>query len=187
MNLSFKLKKAAAVLTVAGTLSLCGCGSKLPFVQQKPDFNGTYTVSAEITYNKTKAKAVLTRINSSEWEFKFSEPKAFEGLTVNLNDSSYAASLGGLSFSSDNSGIYAAAPQLIAKSIGKLTAANDSITASDGVLTFTGDIDGKRLSVTADEHTGNLISLKIPTLKLAVNFSNQKPFTLDLPEEGDIS
>lgn len=186
--MSLKLKKAAAALAVAGTLSLCGCGTKLPFVQKKPDFNSTYTVSAEITYDKTKAKAVLTRIDDSEWEFKFTEPKALEGLLLNLNDSSYAASLGGLSFSSENSGVYAAAPQLIARSIKQLAAAaSDTLTASDGVLTFTGDIDGKRLSVTADEITGNLISLKIPTLKLAVNFSDQKPFTPEFSEDGEIN
>lgn len=174
----FNFKKIAAVIAVAGLSStLCGCGAKMPFAQRTPSFNTTYTVTADITYDKVKAKAELTRIDSTEWTFEFVEPKELKGVSISLNDKKYSASLDGLSFSAEDSAVYAAAPQIIAKAVSLLSgSSNDKLTASDGVLTFTDEIDGKRVTITADERTGSLISLKLPHLKLAVNFSDQKPY-----------
>lgn len=186
--MSFKLKKAAAVLAVAGTLLLSGCGGKMPFAQKTPNFNSTYTVTADITFDKLKAKADLTRVSPDEWEFRFTEPKQLNGLSIKLNSEKYAASLGGLSFSAEDSSVYAAAPQLIAKAVGLLSnALGDKITSSDGVLTFTDELDGKRITITANERTGDLISLKYPHCKLSVNFSDQKPYTLVIPEDGSVT
>ena len=186
--MSFKLKKAAAVLAVAGTLILSGCGGKMPFAQRTPDFNSTYTVTADITFDKLKAKADLTRVSTDEWEFKFTEPKQLNGLSIKLNSEKYAASLGGLSFSAEDNSGYIAAPQLIAKAVGQLSnALGDKITSSDGVLTFTDDLDGNRITITANERTGDLISLKCPHFKLSVNFSGQKPYTLMLPDDGEVT
>lgn len=183
-----KLKKAAAALAVAGTLILTGCGAKLPFTQRTPDFNSTYTVTADITFDSLKAKADLTRVTSDEWEFKFTEPKQLNGLTVKLNSERFSVSLGGLSFSAEESSVYTALPQLIAKSVGLLSkAVGENITSADGVLTFTGELDGKRITITANERTGELISLKYPHCKLSVNFSDQKPYTLVLPENSDVT
>lgn len=174
----FNFRKIGACAAVALTLTLCGCGGKLPFTQKAPSFNTTYTVTADITYDKVKAKAELTRVNSTEWTFNFVEPKELSGLSISLNDKKYAASLDGLSFSAADSAKYAAAPQMIAKAVSLLSSTtNDKLTAADGVITFTDEIDGKRVTITADERTGSLISLKLPNLKLAVNFSDQKPYT----------
>ena len=172
---------------MAAALLLSGCGGKLPFIQKTPDFNTTYTVSADITFDELKAKAELTRVTSDEWEFSFTEPKQLNGLTVKLNRERFAASLGGLSFSAEESSEYTAMPQLIAKAIGLLSkAAGENITSSeDGVLTFTDELDGNRITITADGRTGNLISLKCPHFKLTVNFTDQKPYTLVLPDESD--
>lgn len=187
--MSFKPKMiAAAVLAAAGTLSLCGCGSGLPFVQKTPNFNSTYTVTADITYDKIKAKANITRVTLDEWEFCFTEPKQLNGLIVRLNNEKYFASLGGLSFSAEDNPLYAAAPRLISDSISLLSAAaNDKTTASEGVLTFSDELDGKHVTITANERTGDLISLKCPNRKLSVSFSDQKPYTLILPEEDGIT
>ena len=187
--MSFKFRKPAALaLSVIGTLSLCGCGTKLPFVRKTPDFNSTYTVTADITYDDLKAKADLTRVTLDEWEFKFTEPKQLNGLSIKLNNEKYAASLGGLSFSAADSSVYTAAPQLIAKSIGLLSnSANDKTTSSDGVLTFSDELDGKRITITANERTGDLISLKCPHRKLSVNFSGQKPYTFVPPKGGSVT
>lgn len=181
-----KLKKAAAALAAAGTLFLSGCGGKLPFTQRTPDFNSTYTVSADITFDSLKAKADLTRVTLDEWEFKFTEPKQLSGLTIKLNSEKYAASLGGLSFSAEDNPVYTALPKLIANSIGLLSrSAGENIASSDGVLTITDELDGKRVTITANERTGDLISLKCPHHKLSVNFSGQKPYTLTIPQENE--
>lgn len=177
MRIIFK-KIAAGIAAVALSVTLCGCGGKMPFAQKTPSFDSTYTVTADITYDKLNAKAELTRVNSTEWTVTFIEPKALEGLSIMLNDKKYSASLGGLSFSAADSAVYAAAPQIIAKAVSLLSmATNDKLTSADGVLTFTDEIDGKRVTITADERTGRLISLKLPNAKLAVNFSDQKPYT----------
>lgn len=172
------IKKIAAVAAVGLSLLMSGCGNKLPFVQRAPSFDTTYTVTADITYDKVTAKAELTRVNSTEWMVDFVEPKALSGISIALNDKKYSASLDGLSFSAADSAVYAAAPQIIAKAVSLLSgASNDKLTASDGVLTFSDEIDGKRVTITADERTGSLISLKLPYQKLAVSFSDQKPYT----------
>lgn len=184
--MSSKLKKAAAALAVAGTLVLSGCGARLPFSQKLPDLNSTYTVKADITFDKLKAKADLTRVSSDEWEFCFTEPKQLSGLNIKLNSEKYAVSLGGLTFSAEESSVYTALPQLVASSIGMLSSlGSDKITSEDGVLTFSCELDGKRVTVTANERTGDLISLKCPHHKLSVNFSEQKPYTLVLPDENE--
>lgn len=174
----FNFRKIGAFAAAAAlSLTLCGCGSKMPFAQRSPSFNTTYTVTADITYDKVKAKAELTRIDNTEWKFEFVEPKELKGLSISLNDEKYSASLDGLSFTAEHNAVYAAAPRVIAKAIALLSSSsNDKLTASDGVLTFTDELDGKRLTVTADERTGSLISLKLPQLKLAVNFSGQQPY-----------
>lgn len=174
----FNFRKIGAVAVAAAlSLSLCGCGSELPFTQRTPNFNTTYTVTADITYDKLKAKAELTRVDSSEWTFEFVEPKELKGLSISLNNEKYSASLDGISFTAEDSAVYAAAPQVIAKAIALLSSSsNDKLTASDGVLTFSDELDGKRVTITADERTGSLISLKLPHLKLAVNFSGQQPY-----------
>lgn len=180
-----KLKMAAAALAAAGTLLLSGCGGKLPFTQKAPDFNTTYTVTADITYDDLKTKAELTRVTSDEWEFVFTEPKQLNGLTVKLNKDRFSASLGGLSFSAEASSEYTALPQLITNAIGLLSnVTSDNITSSDGVLTIAFDLNGNRVTVTANERTGELISLKCPHCKLSVNFTDQKPYTLVLPDEN---
>lgn len=187
--MSFKIGKTAAVaLSLFGTLSLCGCGANLPFVKKMPDFSGTYTVTADITYDKLSAKADITRVTTDEWEFKFTEPKQLNGLTVTFSNDRYFAALGGLAFSADENPLYAAAPQIITQTLTMLSdAESDKTTSSDGVLTFSDELDGKRVTVTADERTGDLISLKCPYRKLSVNFSDQKPYTLDLPESGGVT
>lgn len=181
--MSSKLKKAAAALVITGTLTLCGCGTKLPFTQKTPNFDSTYTVTADITFDNLKAKADVTRVSSDEWEMKFTEPKQLNGLSVKLNSNKYSASLGGLSFSSEHNSVYSAAPHIIAKAIGSLSSSTENASSSDGVLTVNTELDGKRVTITANERTGDLISLKCPHFKLSVNFSDQKPYTLVIPDE----
>lgn len=173
MNIGFK--KTAAALAVMGTLTLCGCKADLPFVQKSPNLDSSYTVKAEITFDKLKAKADVTKSNG-EWEFKFSEPKQLNGLSVKLGENGYSASLGGLTFSADDSSVYTAVPQIVAKAVGIIS--GDSTAKSDnGVLTFDKELDGKRVTITANEKTGELISLKSPHHRLSVNFSEQRAYT----------
>ena len=183
----FKVKKICAALAVIGTMTLCGCKAKLPFTQKTPDFNSTYTVNAEITFDKLKAKAALTRYGESDWEFKFTEPKNLNGLSIQLKPEGYSATLGGLLFSAGENSVYTDAPQIVADAVKLLSGVSgDKLSVSDGVITFSGDVDGKRVTLTADERSGDLISLKCPGAKLSVNFTEQKPFTPNLSESGGV-
>lgn len=174
--MDLRLKKAAAIFAVAGTLALCGCKANLPFVQRTPSLDGSYTVKAEITFDKLKAKADVTKSNG-DWEFRFTEPKQLNGLSVKLGESGYSASLGGLTFSADNNSVYSAVPQIVAKAVGLLSGGGSSAKSENGVLTFDKELDGKRVTVTANEKTGELISLKSPHHRLSVNFSEQRAYT----------
>ncbi len=174
MNL--KLKKTAAIFAVTGTLALCGCKANLPFVQKTPSFDGSYTVKAEITFDKLKAKADITK-GGGEWEFRFTEPKQLNGISVTLGENGYSAELGGLSFSADKSSVYSTVPQIVSQAVGMLSDGNAPAKSEDGVLTFDKELDGKRVTITANEKTGELISLKSPHHRLSVNFSEQRAYT----------
>lgn len=169
-------KKIAAVLALAGTLALCGCKADLPFVQKTPSFDSSYTVKAEITFDKLNAKADITR-NNNEWEFTFTEPKQLNGLSVKLGEKGYSAKLGGLEFSADNNSVYSAMPQIVAKAVEMLSSGGETAKSKDGVLTFDKELDGKRVTITANEKTGELISIKSPHHRLSVNFSEQRAYT----------
>lgn len=179
--MKFWAKKAAAIFAVTGALALCGCKADLPFVQRTPSFDDTYTVKAEIAFDKLKAKADVTK-GDGEWEFRFTEPKQLNGLSVKLGENGYSASLGGLTFSADDSSVYSAVPQIVANAVGTLSGGDGSAKSEDGVLTFNKELDGKRVTITANEKTGELISLKSPHHRLSVNFSEQKAYT---PEPDD--
>lgn len=183
----FKVKKLCAALVTISTMSLCGCKANLPFTRKTPNFNSTYTVNADITFDKLKAKAELTRYGESDWEFKFTEPKSLNGLSIQLKPEGYSATLGGLLFSAEENSVYTDAPQIVADAVKLLSGvSDDKLSVSDGVITFSEDVDGKRVTLTADESTGSLISLKCPGAKLSVNFTEQKPFTPNLSESGGV-
>lgn len=178
---------AAGAAAMIGLVSVCGCSAaKLPFIQQTPDFNKSYTISADIVYDDMKAKADLTRLSASNWEFTFTEPKQLNGITMSLSENGYSAQLGGLKFSAGDGG-YTLLPKVIGGAIDLLSSCtSENIEAADGVLTMDTEYGGKKVTITANERTGDLISLKCPYHKLSVNFSGQKSFTPPDPEEGGL-
>ena len=70
--------------------------------------------------------------------------------------------------------MYSALPEIISRAVDKLPEiAQESMTEKDGVLTAETDFNGERVIITAAKDTGELISLKCPSYKLSVHFSNQ--------------
>ena len=164
-----KFVKFLALPVVAATL--CGCSGTLPFTKKTPDFSVNQALTAEIKSGNLEAKANVSR-NDGEWEFSFTEPKTLGGIVVKLGENGVDGQLGSLSFAVDDNQSYALYPEIIAKTVDSLDKIPaEKISAKDGVLTIETDFEGSKTTVTADERTGKLISLKCPQYKLAVNFT----------------
>ena len=164
-----KFVKFSALPIIAATL--CGCSGTLPFTKKTPDFSVNQSLTAEIKSGNLEAKANVTR-NDGEWEFAFTEPKTLGGIVVKLGEKGVDGHLGSLSFLVDDNQSYALYPEIIAKTVDALDKIpTEKISAKDGVLTIETDFEGSKTTVSADERTGKLISLKCPQYKLAVNFA----------------
>ncbi len=180
-----KIISAAAIAAAAATL--CGCSGKLPFSGNTPDFDKSYTVCADISCGELSAKADVTRISAGDYLFTFSEPKELCGITLEYGEGFYTAKLGGLSFKADENAEYAMLPEIIASSLNAVVGLPaENIEQSDGVMTMETEFSGKKVTVEADSKTGGLISLKCPYHQLSVEFSGQKPYVSDLPDEGGL-
>ena len=185
--LKFVRKSAIAAIAAGTVIMLSGCEVKNPFAEKKPDFNKTYTVSADIKCGRLNAKADVTRAASEDWQFVFTEPKQLNGVTLCYGADGLSASLGGLSFSADENSEYAMLPEIIGKSI-DLLAANppESVAKEDASIIADSAFNGEKVTVTVDEKTGDLQLLKCPHYQLSVTFSGQKPYVPKLPEEGGL-
>ncbi len=173
----------AAVITAA---ALCGCNVKLPFVGNSLDFNKSYSVNAEINCNRLNAKAEVIRAAANDWEFTFTEPKELNGIVIAFGTNGYMASLGDLKLKTDENASYMILPEIIGNALDALAVSSmDSFTQNDGVVSAELDLNGKTVTVTADEK-GNLISLKSPYHQLSVNFSGQQAYKSSLPDEGGL-
>ena len=165
-----KFVKFSALPIIAATL--CGCSGTLPFTKKTPDFSINQALTAEIKSGNLEAKAKVSR-SDGEWEFSFTEPKTLGGIVVKLGEKGVDGHLGSLSFLVDDNQSYALYPEIIAKTVDSLDKIPaEKISAKDGVLTIETDFEGSKTTVTADERTGRLISLKCPQYKLAVNFTD---------------
>lgn len=168
------------------SILLCGCDAKLPFGSTKPNFDTEFTVNAEINCDKLNAKADVTRVGADDWSFTFTEPQQLAGITINLTGSACTGTLGGLLFEAEENSEYAMIPEIIADSINSLSkCTNEQIVQNDEILTYDTEFGGKKVTVTANEKSGELIALKCPYHKLAVNFSNLKPYKKPASEESN--
>lgn len=173
----FWKKTALAAGTAAAVIALSGCSGKIPFTDRRLDFNKSYTVCAEIDCDRLKAKADVTRAAAQDWQFVFTEPKELKGMTLSYNSGVLSGALGELSFSADDNTQYAMLPEIIASSVDMLSAIpTESLLKEDGAVVAEPTFDGEKVTVTMDEKTGNLVSLKCPHYQLAVTFSEQKPY-----------
>lgn len=180
-------KKIAAIGAAAlAAMTLSGCNGKLPFMGSKPDFNKSYSVCAEIKCDRLEAKADVIRAGTDDWEFTFTEPKELNGVIVAFGQNGYTAKLGDLKFNADENVEYTMLPKVIGSALEQLAVVDAStLTSEDGVLTAQVALDDKTVTITANEK-GDLISLKSPYHQLSVNFSEQKPYISQLPDEGGL-
>lgn len=179
-------KKAAVSAAVIGLASLCGCSLPFnPLTPSAPNFDSSYKVSADIVYDDLNARADITRNGASDWVFSFTEPKQLSGVTLSINAEGRSAKLGELSFSVGDNDVYTLIPEVIGGAIDGLAVTGNELTLADGVLTAETEFEGKKVTVTANER-GDLISLKCPYHKLAVNFSEQQAYTPRDPGLGGL-
>ena len=170
------MRKMICAALLGGVVLLVGCNGSVPFVSEKlPDMDGGFSSTAEITFGKMTARAEIDRIEPGSWEFSFTSPEELAVMTV--QDGMLTASLGDIS-TEDCGGDHTALPVIIAGAIdglGSLSARD--LSEKDGVLTAHSDGCGSRCTVMIDKATGEILSLKSPSDKLAVYFSDISPYT----------
>lgn len=172
------LKTAGAAAVVCAAALLCGCEGAISLNSAKlPDFSSGYSAEAEIAFGSEKAQAEIDRSEPGCWEFRFSEPKELSGVVMKLENGELTASLGALSVTAGG-GDYTMIPVVIADGLDELqNLKSDNFTEENGVLTAKLDSCGSKCTVTADKQTGDILTFKSPSNKLAVYFSNVSPYT----------
>ncbi len=183
------IKKVIFALTTS--LLLCGCDSSDMFSNSPPNFDRSYTATAKIDYGEFSTACDITRSGSNDWCFNFTQPDYLMGMDLKLADGDITASLGEINVTVPDIGAYHSVPDMIAQAVDSLTAINSSsITENEGILTINTEVNGNKVIVTADKN-GNLISLKCPKHKLAVEFGDQlelvPPDELDTLETEEVS
>ncbi len=166
------MKKARTMAILALPLLLCGCNADNIFGKTKPNYDSAYTIKAEIKSGELKAAADITRNGTGDYIFSFTEPDHLMGMSIALSEDGMTASLGSMNVTADSS-FYTAIPETIAESIDSLsTVDSESITEAEGVLTLNTEADGDKVIITSDAD-GELLTLKCPSQKLSVEFSEQ--------------
>ena len=96
---------------------------------------------------------------------------------MKVDNGELSASLGELSVTAGE-GDYTALPVIIAEGIDSAKDASpENVTEENGVLTIRLKSDGKSCTITADKATGDILSFRSPSNKLAVYFSDVSPYT----------
>ncbi|MGN1340785.1 MAG: hypothetical protein ACI4WS_10870 [Oscillospiraceae bacterium] len=172
------LRTVGAAAAVCAAALFCGCEGAISIGSAKlPDFSGGYSANAEITFGNEKAQAEIDRVEPGCWEFRFSEPKELSGVVMKLENGEVTASLGEISVAAGE-GDYTMLPVVIAEGLDELqNLTSDSFTEENGVLTAKLEAFGSKCTVTADKQTGDVLSFKSPSDKLAVYFSEVSPYT----------
>lgn len=172
------MRKLICAAVLGGIVLLSGCGGSMPFVSEKlPDLSGGFSSTAELTFGKLTAQAEIDRIEPGCWEFSFTAPEELSGVVMTVDEGKLSASLGEISVE-DCGGDHTALPVIIAGAIDGLSElSNGDFSEKDGVLTAHSEHSGSRCTVTIDKATGEILSLKSPSDKLAVYFSDISPYT----------
>ncbi len=174
------MRKIIVAAVLGGGLLMSGCSGANPFTAEKlPDFSGGFSSTAELTYGKLTAQADIDRIEPGSWEFTFTAPEELSGVVMTIKDGKLSASLGEISVE-DGGGDHTALPLVIAGAIDGLSGISaGELTEKDGVLSARSDCQGARCTVTIDKATGDILSVRSPSNKLSVYFSDVSPYTAD--------
>ena len=166
------MKKARILALLVLPTMLCGCSTGNIFGRSKPNYDSAYTIKAEIKSGELEAVADITRNGIGEYIFSFTEPDHLMGMNIALCEDELTASLGSMNVTADSS-FYTAIPETIAESIDSLSSIDaESITETEGILTLNTETNGNKVIVTSDTD-GGLLTLKCPSQKLSVKFSEQ--------------
>ncbi len=166
------MKKARFTALLVLPMLLCGCNTDNIFGKAKPSYDNAYTVKAQIKSGELKAAADITRNGTGDYIFSFTEPDHLMGMSIALSEDGMTASLGSMNITADSS-FYTAVPETIAESIDSLSGIPaESITEAEGVLTLNTESGGDKVIITSDTN-GGLLTLKCPSQKLSVEFSEQ--------------
>ena len=172
----YKMVCFSAVL--AASALLCGCNGAISIGSvELPELSGSFSAVSEITAGSDKLRAEIDRIEPGSWEFRFSEPKELSGVVMTVENGEVTASLGELSVTA-GAGDYTMLPAVIAEGLDGLGSVDpEDITEENGVLTARVNSCGSKCTATINKQTGDILTFKSPSNKLAVYFSEMSPYT----------
>ena len=158
-----------ALLTALLLCTACHSQSQNP---EKPVTTG-FACDVDMTYQDMRVKGHLTRMSAGTLKMEFTEPATLNGMSMEWDGETISVKYAGLSFGVDP----AAVPE---SALGKgLLDALDAGFRSGGEgrmtdkgLSVTGQSVNGQFEMLSDPQTGQLLSLKIPELKVAAAFSN---------------
>lgn len=178
------MRKIMCAAALCGVVAMSGCNGNMPFVSEKlPDMDRSFSSSAEMTIGKTTAQAEIDRISPGCWEFTFTAPDELAGVVMTIQDGKLTASLGELTVD-DQGSDHTALPLIIAECIDGLSSVDASeFTESGGVLSVRQEVLGSPCTVTIDKASGEILSFKSHSNKLAVYFSDISPYTAEAAAE----
>ena len=157
------------LLTALLLCTACNSQNKNP---EKPVTTG-FACDVDMTYQDMRVKGHLTRMSAGTLKMEFTEPATLNGMSMEWDGETISVKYAGLSFGVDP----AAVPE---SALGKgLLDALDAGFRSGGEgqmtdkgLSVTGQSVNGQFEMLSDPQTGQLLSLKIPELKVAATFSN---------------
>ena len=158
-----------ALLTALLLCTACHSQSQNP---EKPVTTG-FACDVDMTYQDMRVKGRLTRMSAGTLKMEFTEPATLNGMSMEWDGETISVKYAGLSFGVDPTAVPESAlgkGLLDALDAGFRSGGEGRMT--DKSLSVTGQSVNGQFEMLSDPQTGQLLSLKIPELKVAAAFSN---------------
>ena len=158
-----------ALLTALLLCTACHSQSQNP---EKPVTTG-FACDVDMTYQDMRVKGRLTRMSAGTLKMEFTEPATLNGMSMEWDGETISVKYAGLSFGVDPTAVPESAlgkGLLDALDAGFRSGGEGRMT--DKGLSVTGQSVNGQFEMLSDPQTGQLLSLKIPELKVAAAFSN---------------
>lgn len=179
------MNRSIYVATAMVMTLLTACSTSQETVSTEDLFAEPFTCTANITTDDLSATGTLIRYAPDSWDIEFSEPSTLSGVKLTFNGTTSEASYKGLTYSMPKTAVPVNSMLLCLASAVDSVAGSEELdcTASDGLLTVKGSVDGGDYILTLEEDSGNLAMFEMKNLGLIITFVDVE--TLDVATETE--
>lgn len=158
-----------ALLTALLLCTACHSQSQNP---EKPVTTG-FACDVDMMYQDMRVKGRLTRMSAGTLKMEFTEPATLNGMSMEWDGETISVKYAGLSFGRGSDRRAGKRPgQGAFGCAGRGLRSGGEGQMTDKGLSVTGQSVNGQFEMLSDPQTGQLLSLKIPELKVAAAFSN---------------